>query len=72
MESIRTEVAQNYLVRCYFPQEDCWTLTCEDMNLTLSLLPCSQPPAVGVIYGDSVNQSFSSSDEVVIPGIHLL
>ena len=69
MESIKTVVAQNYLVRCYFPQEDCWTLSCEDMNLTLSLLPCSQPPAVRVVYGDSVNQTFNSSDEVVIPGI---
>ena len=69
MESIKTDVAQNYLVRCYFPQDDCWTLTCESIDFTFSLFPCSQPPAVRVVYGDSVNQSFSSSDEVVIPGI---
>ncbi|CAI8046413.1 hypothetical protein GBAR_LOCUS25676, partial [Geodia barretti] len=50
-------------------QDDCWTLTCESIDFTFSLLPCSQPPAVRVVYGDSVNQSFSSSDEVVIPGI---
>ena len=72
MKSIRTSLAENLVIKCYFPQEECSTLTCPTLKLTISILPCVQLPAVRIIYWDVLNQTFDHTEVVYDSSLYVI